>query len=417
MRDERLAFLRRAAAPVAASIALHLAVVAGTTSVLLGGVLGLASFDDSPLVVEILVDEERPSAAAAPRRESPPASARLTRAPRPPSPAVPAATASMPPKGTVPEGPGKGGKVSWASGPTVEARDRSADAAISAGMTTAAAEAEAGDGLVAEAERPGTVDSADPSTPAHTTALVAGGPPDSPAAVAATSGEVGADATVAQAPAGDAAAAAVDERAVVAARGRLGEVTRNASVSARAESEPFVGRRDIFEFLLDHPDFATHVTRALRLARYRVWRTDDGMFIDDGWGATGQLTVIHAASGSRVVYAKGEFQHKFLPSIPGEAVVTIDYDAWPTADGREMLHARISGQLKIEGGLAALVLKVANSVAVEKAEKESRRLVTVMARVLRAIDETPAAVYASLRDRPDVPQAELEQFRALLRLP
>jgi hypothetical protein len=118
-----------------------------------------------------------------------------------------------------------------------------------------------------------------------------------------------------------------------------------------------------------------------------------------------------------VLYAKGEFQHRFLPTIPGEAVVTIDYDAWPGEDGREMLHARISGQLKIDGGLAALMLKVASSVATEKAEKESRRLMKIMARVLRAIDETPAAVYASLRERPDVPRVELEQFRVLLRLP
>jgi len=198
---------------------------------------------------------------------------------------------------------------------------------------------------------------------------------------------------------------------------RLDEVTRNPSVSARAEGQPFVGRREVFEFLLDHPDFATHISRALRLGRYRMWRTDEGLFVDDGWGATGRVFVVYAASGTRVLYARGEFQHGLLPAIPGEAVVTINYDVQPAADGRDLLSAAISSQLKIGGALGDLVAKLAGSLATEKAEKESHRLVRMFARVLQALDEKPAAVYASLRERPDVPQRELEQFRVLLKLP
>src|SRR5439155_1282604 len=55
-------------------------------------------------------------------------------------------------------------------------------------------------------------------------------------------------------------------------RAWLQEVAEGASVSARAAGEPFLARADVFEFLLDHPEFATHVTRALKLARYRIWR-------------------------------------------------------------------------------------------------------------------------------------------------
>jgi hypothetical protein len=198
---------------------------------------------------------------------------------------------------------------------------------------------------------------------------------------------------------------------------RLDAVARNASVSARAAGAPFVGRREVFEFLLDHPEFATHVTRVLRVARYRVWRTEAGLFLDDGWGSTGQMFVVRAASGMRVLYARGEFQHKMLPAITGEAVVTINYDARPAGDGRDLLVADISSQLRIDGPIGDLIVKLASALAVEKAEKESRRLVSIFARVLKAIDEKPAALYEGLRERPGVPQRELEQFRALLKLP
>jgi hypothetical protein len=414
MRDERLAFLRRAAAPAAASIALHLALAAGATSIPLAAVLGFLALEEDPLLVEIVTEESRASSAPALRQAPRSTASRTSPAAPPPSRLPPAQerpmAAAMPGDGVSPPESPVGAPDDALAGTT--------ERAISAEVP--AAEMAAGsDGAVAS----GSFESGEVPSPAASAGVAAEPAADAqPDQRAARDGEwpPSLDLEAAPAPGEDALAfprTPGEEPAVAAARGRLGEITRNASVSARAESEPFVGRRDVFEFLLDHPDFATHLTRALRLARYRVWRTDDGMFIDDGWGATGQLTVVHASSGSRVVYAKGEFQGKFLPTIPGEAVVTIDYDTWPTADGREMLHARISGQVKIEGALAALVLKVASSIAIEKAEKESRRLVAIMTRVLRAIDETPAAVYASLRERPDVPRVELEQFRTLLRLP
>jgi hypothetical protein len=198
---------------------------------------------------------------------------------------------------------------------------------------------------------------------------------------------------------------------------RLDVVARNASVSARAAGAPFRGRREVFEFLLDHPEFATHVTRVLRVARYRIWRTEDGLFLDDGWGSTGQMFVVRAVSGTRVLYARGEFQHKLLPVITGEAVVTINYDAQPAGDGRDLLVADISSQFKIDGPFGDMIVRLANTLAVEKAEKESRRLVHIFARVLKAIDEKPAALYEGLRERPDVSRHELEQFRVLLKLP
>lgn len=198
---------------------------------------------------------------------------------------------------------------------------------------------------------------------------------------------------------------------------RLREVAQNPSVSARARSETMVGRREILEYLLDHPEFATHVTRALRLARYRVWRTDEGFFLDDGWGSTGQLSLVYAAHGTRVLYARGEFQGKLLPAIPGEALVTIEYDAQPGGDGKDRLSTAVTSQVRIEGAFGEMALQLAGAWAVEKAEKEARRLVRIVARVIRATEEAPAALYASLRERPGVPERQLEEFRALLRIP
>ena len=200
-------------------------------------------------------------------------------------------------------------------------------------------------------------------------------------------------------------------------RARLQEIADGASVSARAAGEPFLARPGVFEFMLDHPEFATHVTRALKLARYRIWRgSDGGLWLDDGWGVVGQFSVVYAASGTRVVYAHGEYQSGLLPSIRGQAVVLIEYGVSPAADHRSLISPTVTGFVRLDSKIVALASMLAGSVATAKAEKEARGFVKLFAKASRAIEENPARVHEAVRQRPDVPPGDLEEFRRLLDL-
>jgi hypothetical protein len=202
-----------------------------------------------------------------------------------------------------------------------------------------------------------------------------------------------------------------------AERVKLERVASSAVVSTHYEGESFAARPDVFEFLLDHPEFATHITRALRIARYRIWHTPEGMFLDDGWGAVGRFTIVHAGHGVRVVYASGQYEQAFVPTIRGEAVGVLTYATRPDADGHSRLVTSIDGYVKLDSGMLGMATRLAGPAAAHKADLEAKRLTRVFARTSRAIEENPAAVYESLRQRPDVPRAELEAFRDLLNLP
>jgi hypothetical protein len=198
---------------------------------------------------------------------------------------------------------------------------------------------------------------------------------------------------------------------------RLHHVTDTATVATRVEATPFTARRDLFEYLLDHPEFASHVTRALKLARYRIWREADGLWLDDGWGTRGRFEVVHAANGVRVMYARGSYEPRFLPSISGEAVVVIEYVARPAAPGRTEIAPAISGFVKLDNPVLAAAGRFASAVARAKADKEAKGLARLFARTTRAVEEDPGRVCALLVDRPDVPRHDLEEFRRLLSLP
>ena len=195
-------------------------------------------------------------------------------------------------------------------------------------------------------------------------------------------------------------------------------MAQTASVSASASAEPFLARQDVLEFLLDHPELATHLTRTLRLGRYRVWRAPDGgLWFDDGWGVVGQFTIVYAAPGTRVVYGRGHYQSGFLPTIQGQAVVVLEYRVRPAEAGHSLISPALTGFVKLDSSLLAFAGRIAGTVATAKAEKEARRLVKMCVSVSRAIDENPAQVLEQLRQRPDVPLSDLEEFRRLLRLP
>lgn len=211
--------------------------------------------------------------------------------------------------------------------------------------------------------------------------------------------------------------AALPPEVPAAERVRLREVTDAATVSTRVEAPPFAARRDVFEYLLDHPEFATHVTRALRLARYRIWRTPEGLELDDGWGARGRFEVAHAGTGIRIVHVRGQFEPWLLPSVSAEAVILIEYAARPGADGTSQIATVISAFVKLANPVLAVAGRATGSLASAKAELEARRLGKVFARTTRAIRNDPAGVSELLRLRAGVPRQDLEEFRQLLNLP
>jgi hypothetical protein len=196
---------------------------------------------------------------------------------------------------------------------------------------------------------------------------------------------------------------------------RLRRVADDATLSTRVDGTPFVGRREVFEYLLDHPEFASHVTRTLRLARYRIWRTPQGLFLDDGWGASGHFELVYADGHTRVMLARGEYSQRLLPDIAGQAVVIIEYQAQPAPEARSIISTVVTGFVRLDSGPAAALSRLISSRALAKADKEAHRLVKVFARTTRAIGENPAEVLGQLRQRPDVPARELAEFAELLR--
>jgi hypothetical protein len=197
-------------------------------------------------------------------------------------------------------------------------------------------------------------------------------------------------------------------------RARLEAVAQAAAVSTHVEAQPFPARPEVFAYLLDHPVFASKVTRELKAARYRIWRDAEGLWLDDGWGAVGRFDIVYAAGRTRVMHARGTYSKRLLPDVHGEAVVMIEYDVRRGPDGRSLIAATVTGHVKLDNPVLNGMTKLAAPVAQAKADREARVLVRVFAKVTRLAAEQPAALCRDLAQQPDVSDRDLSEFCTLL---
>jgi len=194
-------------------------------------------------------------------------------------------------------------------------------------------------------------------------------------------------------------------------KARIETVLAKATVSTRVEIDPYSLRLDVLDYLFDHPDFATQVTRALKLARYRIWRTADGLNLDDGWGVTGIMTPIYGEGGLRVIYARGRYEQNVLPDINGQAVILLRYAGAPGSNGRPVLTTSMEVFAQLDSTMLA---SLAGSIAKSKATSEALHVLRVFSRLSTHLNLRADEILAELARRPEVSKPELEGFRKVL---
>jgi hypothetical protein len=205
-----------------------------------------------------------------------------------------------------------------------------------------------------------------------------------------------------------------------AARARAESVLARSIFAQRVSGIRYASREDVFRFLLDHPDFAAGVARALRVGEYRLRRLDDDAYWgDDKRGATGVLRVLYSDDRRRLYHLEGRYERKWLPTIEGQLLVLLEFRHEADETGRTAVEQSLTGHVRIDTplvGTLALALGAVSRPLVERAvERKVRRFFNTVARVSRWAHDEPEQLAAALDGHPEVePGPTLAAFRALL---
>ena len=203
------------------------------------------------------------------------------------------------------------------------------------------------------------------------------------------------------------------------ARARVDAILGTTLLSHRVTGLRTRSREPVFLYLLDHPDFAAAVVRALRLGQYQVERRGDGFWGDDSRGARGMIRVLYADEGRRLYHLDGVYEGRGLPAIQGRMLVLIEFRHEDDPAGGTYLEASVTGHVKLDtplvGAIAQLATTLARSTVERAADRKVRRFFGTVARVSRWAYDQPDQFWAALESNPEVPQdATLTAFRQIL---
>jgi hypothetical protein len=191
-------------------------------------------------------------------------------------------------------------------------------------------------------------------------------------------------------------------------------VLATSQVAREVPNIVYPSRRDVWEYLLDHPDFAADLARVLREGKYRVRRAGDHWNTEDGRGVSGVVRPVYAADGRRIYYLEGQYDSKWLPTLRGRAVLILDSSYTRAASGTPLADVSVMGYLRVDNVFVGALIAIARDFSSRTFDSKVRRFFGHVERVTRRAWEDPDGLIELMAARPDVDQERLAEFRRLL---
>jgi hypothetical protein len=213
----------------------------------------------------------------------------------------------------------------------------------------------------------------------------------------------------------DAEAGSVDWRRLSPEAQRLVEpVIATAQVARGVDHITYPSRPDVCEYLLDHPDFAADVARALGEGRYRVRRVGRQYQTSDGRGVSGLMHPLLSQAGRRIFYLEGQYDSKWLQRIKGRAVLVLDTRYTPGTNGIAMADVSVQGYLRLDNRLLGAFIVLARDFSASTFEERVRKFFGHVERVTWRASSDPHGLLDVLAVTPDLDRDRLAEFRQLL---
>ncbi len=191
-------------------------------------------------------------------------------------------------------------------------------------------------------------------------------------------------------------------------------VVARSQISRDVANITYPSRREIWEYLLDYPDFAADVARALREGKYTIRRVGDHYETDDGRGVTGIMRPLLVEGGRRIFYLEGRYDTKWFPTLKGRAVVVLDSEYLEPPGGRPLADVRLVGYLRIDNIFVRAFIAIARDFSERTFDGKVRKFFSHVERVSRRACDDPAGLLAFLAAQPGLSRERLAEFRGIL---
>jgi hypothetical protein len=181
----------------------------------------------------------------------------------------------------------------------------------------------------------------------------------------------------------------------------LKEVIQGASYVDEKKGAVFRGHREVYEYLLNHLDFASQLGRIMDLTDYVIEQTGEGVYEattpKGGWA---RLQVVYADDEKRVVLAQGKY---------GRAVVVLRYDSFDLG-GESYIVYDLYGYVRADNPILSLLLALFGGIVDHRIE----HVLTCVAELNERIYDAPGAFQQELLTQTELPPGHLSEFTRIL---
>ncbi|MBI3988811.1 MAG: hypothetical protein HY347_04255 [candidate division NC10 bacterium] len=198
------------------------------------------------------------------------------------------------------------------------------------------------------------------------------------------------------------------------------EIVRDPTLSREIKGLKFWSRKEVYEYLLDHPDFAAAIARALGLSEYQIVRdakffrgADSSYWGTDARGATGHFWVVYGDEKKRIFFLEGTYNRKWLPTIFARGVMVLTFQHKADGEGSSVEND-LYGYLKIENTFIALLAKLLQPIMGGAMDRKMKQTLSLGARISEEAYRDPIGFFKKLEGSPELPQQELDEFRRIL---
>lgn len=194
----------------------------------------------------------------------------------------------------------------------------------------------------------------------------------------------------------------------------VNDVMAGAVVTHQVEGLWYRSRKEVFDFLIEHPDFAANVARVLKEGKYRVRQTPAGYDADDGRGAHGFFKPIMTDGDRRVFYLEGRYERPFLPTLSGRLVLVFEIVHRTHPGGTTNAETRVAAFLRLDNAVLERLARVVEPFSRSLMDRRLRRFFRHVERVSQRAYDDPEGLADELAHYPDLSAERVAQFRQVL---
>ena len=167
------------------------------------------------------------------------------------------------------------------------------------------------------------------------------------------------------------------------------EVIHAPTLSRRTGAVKFLSKKEVYEYLLDHPDLAAAAARALKVGEYQITKIGDGSYwATDGSGVTGHFRVVYRSKNERIFFLDGAYHPGWLPSVPAKAIVALGFEH-KNHETEEYVENNVDATLKINNSLVAFLAKLLYGIMGNLMEKRMNQVLALAAGVSEKAYQDP----------------------------